>query len=209
MDQNVVFRWIWRFNAIAIAIFLLLIGSSFLPYFMWRVAPAVESVTGPILEQPTTKQPDLRLFLDFTREGRREMVFALAPEANVSEKFSSPDESRLGANIADPTRVVNYLFIDPTTGATRWLFPTNDQVITATDYVTKNMSDRVPQLREAGPALAVVYDVKPLQRVGAPTKYQVYVSRLDGTNLTRFWTTSMGPLCSCRRPTTRSSRRTN
>jgi hypothetical protein len=187
MDQNFFFRWLWRFNAVALAIYLIPTLFIFVPFFMWQVSPSVEQVTGPFSESKPG-DPALQLFLDFQREGRREVVFMLAPTRDPGAMIKS-DDSRLGATTADTTRVANYLFIDPITGSGRWLFPTNNQVITATEYVTKNLST-MPYIATADstPPLAVVYDVRAAGSAPGPnTKYHVFISKLDGTNLTTIF----------------------
>jgi hypothetical protein len=189
MDQNFLFRWIWRFNAIGLAVALILFGWSVYGYYtmMSTLMPGSTVIIGADGDEAKSDSKALRLFLDYAREGRREMVFALAPEQKMPVAY--PDSSKIGyQSKANLSRVANYLFVDPATGATRWLFPTNDQVITATDYVTKDMTNTTAVVfRDPLPAVAVVYDVKPTSASATPRKYQVYVSKLDGTGLTKLF----------------------
>jgi hypothetical protein len=181
MDQNFFFKWVWRFNALALALILLAGASAFaIPFFSWRVAPAIESAIDPV---PPAAEPSIYQWtIQPPRDERGEGVLAL--------EIPAPYE-RGGSFSSGPSinKVVNYLFVDTNTGATRWLFPTHKQVITATDYVTETMSP-MPGMPAQGPATAIVFDVvsgdPATFSFGKPAKYQVYASKPDGTGLTKL-----------------------
>jgi len=181
MDQNFFFKWVWRFNALALALVLLAGAVVAVPLLSWRLAPVIPAVVPPTGEPEKTQY---QWTMQSPREGQTHGMLALeipAPRYTPGGSFSSE---------APPyARVVNYLFVDTATGATRWLLPTNNQVITATDYVTETMPLE-PGYPARGPALAIVFDVAP----GDPAafllrnspKYQVYASKPDGTGLTKL-----------------------
>ncbi|MBL8779951.1 MAG: hypothetical protein JNL06_03315 [Alphaproteobacteria bacterium] len=181
MDQNVFFKWVWRFNALALALVLLAAAAALaIPFLSWRVAPAIEAAIDPT---PPTPEPSIYQWtLQPPRDERSEGMLAL--------EIPAPYE-RGGSFSSGPSinKVVNYLFVDTNTGATRWLFPTHKQVITATDYVTETMSP-MPGVPAQGPASAIVFDVAPGDPAafsfGKPAKYEVYASKPDGTGLTKL-----------------------
>jgi hypothetical protein len=183
MDQNFFFKWVWRFNALALALILLAGASAFaIPFFSWQVAPAIESAMDPSPQQ--AKTPKYQWAVQPSREERSEGMLALEipPRYEPGGSFSSGPS---------PALAVNYLFVDTATGATRWLFPTHNQVITATDYVIENMSQTpMPGIVPQGPASAIVFDVVPgdpaKYSFGKPAKYQVYATKPDGTGLTKL-----------------------
>lgn len=184
MDQNFFFKWVWRFNALALALILFAGAAAFaIPFFSWRVAPVIEGAIDPS-RQPT--EPSLYQWtVQPPREERGEGMLALeipAPYERGGSSFSS------GPSI---NKVVNYLFVDTSTGTTRWLFPTHNQVITATDYVTETMSQMLmPGASPPGPASAIVFDVVPGDPAnyafGKAARYQLYASKPDGTGLTKL-----------------------
>jgi hypothetical protein len=181
MDQNFFFKWVWRFNALALALILLAGAVGFaIPFFSWRVAPAIESAIDP--SPPPAKAPKYQWSVRPSREERAEGLLALEIPARYE-----PGGSFSGG--PTPAIAVNYMFVDPATGATRWLFPGHNQVITATDYVTETMLPLpLPGIESPGPALAVVFDVIPGDPAsyvfGQAAKYQMYASKPDGTGLT-------------------------
>ncbi|MBI1210951.1 MAG: hypothetical protein GC190_05775 [Alphaproteobacteria bacterium] len=126
----------------------------------------------------------LELTLDFSRPGRKQTVLVLAPVVTYPV-VNQPGPYRLGG--ADYSRVTNYLFIDPATGSSRWLFPGNEQTIASTDFVYN--TDVPATVIPKEPAHAVLYDVQPK---GA-TKFQLYVSKLDGSALTKLLDDLDGP----------------
>jgi hypothetical protein len=148
-----------------------------LPFLTWRVAPVVEEVVDPS-GGATRHAPKHVLRLQPVRIDQAEAVLAL-------ELPPAPNE--YGLKGPPPAKTVNYLFVNPDTGATRWLFPTHQQVIAATDYVTPNTIARGYDPPTSERALAVVYDVLPGDPTAKPgkRKYQVYVSKPNGTDLTR------------------------
>lgn len=184
MDQNFFFKWIWRFNALALAVILLAGAVGFaIPFFSWRVAPVIEGAIDPS-RKPAEPQK-YQWSVQPPREERSEGLLALEIPARYEPggSFSSGPS---------PAMVVNYLFVETATGATRWLFPSHNQVITATDYVTENMSQQlpIPGMSPSGPAFAVVFDVVPgdpaTYTFGKAAKYEVYASKPDGTGLTKL-----------------------
>ena len=189
MDQNRFFKWIWRFNAVALALAMLALAATFVQsYFFWSNfgAPAARQVVGALTTPAGTSKYHLRL--DFGREGRTVAVLALEDSQTRSVgggSYSGPPQSD----------IFNYLFVDPMTGAAHWLFPTNHQRITDTDYLTAQPNQTNPfgptyeRASGSGPVRAIVYDVVPggdAAGAEAATKYQVYVSKPDGTMLTKF-----------------------
>src|SRR4029078_1382919 len=96
------------------------------------------------------------LSLDFQRTGRRETVLVLAPVhpyPQIDESGIYQPQAR-----ADYSQVANYLFVDPTTGTSRWLFPSNNQTITSTDYVYDSGIPvaSIPAVLGSNPARAVL-----------------------------------------------------
>jgi hypothetical protein len=184
MDQNWFFRWVWRFNALALSVVLIAaaIGLA-LPFLAWQVSPVVDSVVQTEPASPAAKPPKYRWHLDYPRGDRKVGVLALilAPEnAEILDASSLKPPS--------PIKTVNYLFVDPQTGATRWLFPTHNQLITSTDYMALQGAVGDFAIQPSGTPIAVVYDVIPGDPNAAPIgrKVDVYASKIDGTNLTKF-----------------------
>ena len=71
-----------------------------------------------------------RLIPDYTRDGQSDVVFALEQAVvNVASVDGKPVTSSF-------THVVDYLFLNPKTGDTRWLFPTHHQIISQTILLT-------------------------------------------------------------------------
>jgi len=180
MDQNWFFRWIWRFNAVALAVVLIAAGIGLaLPFLAWQLAPAVERAVDAT--QPKQEPPKYGLTLESARAGRTEIVLALdylhSPERGLGS-FSKDAYAR---------RIANYLFVDAATGAHRWLFPTNDQMVTRTEYLTDTPSPYAAEMSGPGALRTVYYVVVPGSgRIGNDAKYQVYLSKPNGEALTKI-----------------------
>jgi hypothetical protein len=127
MDQNFFFKWVWRFNALALALVLIAAAVAVaIPFLSWRLAPAIEAAMDP---PPPVEAPKYQWTLQALGKGQSEGMLALEIPGAKYEPMPGGSFSG-GPSIA---KVVNYLFVDTANGATRWLFPTNRQVITATD----------------------------------------------------------------------------
>lgn len=174
MDQNLFFKWVWRFNALGLALALLaLFVVVVVPFPPWRIKPAIESAIEPVL---TGKEPPKYvLSLQLSHEGVSDAMLTL--EIPPSGANDDPYTSRM------PT-VVNFLFIDSTTGATRWLFPTHGQVIIP-NYEIRTAPGPVPK-----PVLAMFFNVVEGDPrdfdPNKPATYQFYASKPDGTALTKL-----------------------
>lgn len=183
MDQNFFFKWVWRFNALALALVLLAAAAAVaIPFLSWRVAPAIEAAIDR--SPPPPEPPKYQWAIQPSHEERSEGMLALETPARYE-----PMSGGSFSGVPSIAKVVNYLFVDTTNGATRWLFPTHKQVITATDYVTETPSP-APGIPTQGRATAIVFDVAPGDPAafsfGKPAKYQVYASKPDGTGLTKL-----------------------
>ncbi|HUR80303.1 MAG TPA: hypothetical protein VM733_06030 [Thermoanaerobaculia bacterium] len=120
MRTTRVFRWIWRLNALAILAgaiaILVLILSEVKPWR--RDTPVVPAVVVP---QPPSPEVKLRLSDP-----------ALIPGTHLlAAEMQSIQEGR-GLKEGDVVRTRNVLFIDPTTGASRWLLPSHQSVLSET-----------------------------------------------------------------------------
>jgi hypothetical protein len=192
VDQNILFRWIWRLNALlllgTLAVIAVLAAPQVWQAIWWQYAGTNAGYAvygqGPA-SAASPDQNSYGLSLDFVRPGRKETVLVLAPVHSypqVSESGSYEPQTR-----ADYNRVANYLFVDPKTGDSRWLFLSNNQIITSTGYVYDSGIPDVyvpymPRFTPSGPARAVLYEVKP----EGGSKFQLYVSKLDGSNLVKL-----------------------
>lgn len=183
MDPNWFFRWIWRLNALALALVLMAAGIGLaLPFLSWQIRPVVEravDATKPAQQQA----PKYRLAFDYVRQGRSQIVLTLGHVVEPERGFGSGSFSKDGYD----SRVANYLFVDPATGATRWLFPTHGQMIASTDYLT-DQTARAAILPGESPGVlrAVMYDVVPnAEQPKDKWTYQVFLSAPDGSTLTK------------------------
>jgi hypothetical protein len=178
MDNNWFFRWIWRFNALALALVLIAaaIGLA-IPFLAFQV-PVHQVAIGP---KTAVKAPNYVWRLEFPAEGRQEAVLALVVLKDDA------DASGFGSKGYDPAKIVNYLYVDSQTGATRWLFPTNKQIITAADGVFTKPNTTPGFLQD--PPVAIIYDVvagDPVSESLRQRKYDVYMSNPGGENLTKL-----------------------
>jgi len=192
MDPNILFRWIWRLNAVLLLAALSLLALFSAPHIwqtlQWEYGNRGDGYTiyaagsGP---GSTRLRDSYGLSLDFQRTGRRETVLVLAPVhpyPQIDESGIYQPQAR-----ADYSQVANYLFVDPTTGNSRWLFPSNNQTITSTDYVYDSGIPvaSIPAVLGSNPARAVLYDVRP---AGAPNISSSRASSTDPISPS-CWTT--------------------
>jgi hypothetical protein len=184
MDQNLFFRWIWRFNALGIAALLLAVG-----FAMRGLLPLALDVTTPpdrtsTIETAGQERPKFSLRMYDAIYGTGIIIFS----------YGDLYESK-GGSFSPPraASTVNYLFYDARSGTSRWLFTSNKQHITSLNFVWDDGSadERSPQpfggspiLKETRTVGALVIDAwTALGRDGAPS-YHVYASRPDGSGLT-------------------------
>src|SRR5262249_7394781 len=133
MDQNLFFRLVWRFNALALAIVLLAAALGLaLPFLRWQAAPVVEQVVRQEPAAPSSEKAKYVWRLEFPRPGGKEGLVALVlsqsrdVDVDIIGAIASSSSGKFGV----PDKIVNYLFVDAATGSTRWLFPNHEQQIT-------------------------------------------------------------------------------
>ena len=185
MDNNLFFRWVWRFNALAIAILLcgwaFLLSTIFLPGGRIYGPPRADRAPPP----PVATELVLQL-ADTLADGQVLFSYGERPYVVGGSSFEPPRGGR----------VANYLFYDAKSGASRWLLPGNKQIVTSKDIVWSDgtASDglnlrAVPQTGSptstATPRTirAIVFDVTPTD---AAKGFEVYASRNDGTGVTKL-----------------------
>ncbi|MGJ4950125.1 hypothetical protein [Bradyrhizobium sp. HKCCYLS20291] len=148
---RVFFRYVWRFNALAIAIgalVFLVIGC----YAM------------------------LRIFKEETRDRRVTNVVNVSEQDKISEDLvlgrpsiidgtsyvqiplyrSQSFGGSLYYDKTSDTNVVNYLFLDPSVSQPRWLFPTGGQLIVSSQFLFRQMRSVPEQPRQA---VGIIYAV--------------------------------------------------
>lgn len=178
MDQNFFFRWIWRFNALGIAALLALgvyaiVSGPFAPPFISKVDDRTTTNTG---------------------DSNRQLAMASTIEGTDIVVFSYGERVETGGGSAYPRRpaVFNYAFYNAKDGSKRWLFPDNNQVITAFEFIWEDGSaggttlPPAPQPLMSGRKVrAVILDVSPTAASSA-TRYDLYIARPDGSELTKL-----------------------
>ena len=196
MSENLFFRWIWRFNALGLAIALILWGLAFGPVMFW--SGSLETIgVAPSSKLPALDDASNSLELVRVVDGTSAAIFSYG---------TKPEYSRGAGSFSQPAmrQVVNYLFYDTKDGSARWLFPDNKQVIQTLSFVLDDgsASDFEVTLPILGPAgtlgdagsanpkralRALIFDVVPQGSTSTGSRsYQVYASRPDGTEVTKL-----------------------
>jgi hypothetical protein len=194
MDDNLLFRWIWRFNALGIAGLVILFGASFLPFLLRGYTNQAVIFGGP---EPTAldEQSPLQLNMYGVVDGMGVVLFAYG-QSNELPRGGSFSGSHRAANR-------NFLFYALKTRSKRWLFPSNGQEITSVDYVREDGTaeqaaptigpDGLPlppsrpvQSPQQATVRAVLFDVRPAAKTDAKVAYQMYATRPDGSGVTKL-----------------------
>lgn len=179
MDQNIFFRWIWRFNGLALAALLGLGTHTFVvPLFgpAFTTISTIEEDSGAT----TAGGSDRRLAMANTIDGTDIVVFSYGEQGYTDRKFYPGP------------KVFNYVFYNAKDGSARWLFPDNKQQVTSFDTVWDDgtASARTPvSIPSPDPVgrkvRALAFDVsRPLGE--GIVRYDLYVSRPDGSELTKL-----------------------
>lgn len=128
MDDNRFFKFIWRVNALAIAAILLLAAATLL----WEVFGKDVFAPRRVAEVVNIDAAD-----DTIVENRSVTVNGRVAGAKLFRvSLSSEQEYDLGfSSKSTKGSVLNTGFYDPITGATHWLFPSQDQLITHVETI--------------------------------------------------------------------------
>lgn len=196
MDDNFLFRWIWRFNALGIAGLVILFGMSFLPFLLWGYNNQAVIFGGPE-RTAFDEQAPLQLSMYGVVDGAGVVLFA----------YGHSYELPRGGSFSGLQRAANrnFLFYDPKTRSSRWLFPSNGQEITSVDYARKDgtAEQAAPEIGPDGLPLpsprqvpapqqakltvrAVLFDVRPIAKGDAKAAYRMYATRPDGSEVTKL-----------------------
>jgi hypothetical protein len=178
MDENWFFRWVWRLNALGIAILLGSVAYGFVTFFLHG--------RGMLLDRSGTrvevKNSDMRLTMIDALAGSDIVIFSYGTVSYGGGSSFKPPSSE----------TVNYLFHNTKNGTSRWLLPGHDQRITSFDYVLTDGSAinsgayaslRVVPQADGSPARSIrafLFDVS------SGSDFQAYASRSDGTDVTKL-----------------------
>lgn len=175
------FKWLWRFNAVAIAVATLLVLAAttviFVDWFGWGhdgdlSDPGVSVVT----DAPDASIPDLELRnIDMPQGTNILRVELTTPDVYGSIYSKYPD-----------SRTLNVGIVDPVTLATRWLFPADNTLILQTTDVLRTTTDAGGTLVPTAVAslyLVVSADTNGDGRLSALDRGDLMVSAVDGNGL--------------------------
>jgi len=181
MDDNKIFRAIWRFNAVAIALGVVLVAilalialTDMATRALWREAT---NVAKPAADTDTTIPDDVKLSL-----GRLSWI---QKGSVLWAPVHSAQTFRYGVSSKTASSTRNYIFFDVQTGASRPLLPDNRSIITDTEVV--KLERRGEPSKAVALAIAIVSrDTNGDGRLSANDTADVALVKSDGSNLTRL-----------------------
>ena len=180
MDSGI-FKWIWRFNAVVIALAVtgvgLLIAPEVLREYRSRTGPVVVSDVVNVDETDATLTERFNIDLVTSVDGTDLLRFALMRSQSYDYGFSTKTTD---------ANTVNYGFIDRTTGNTRWLLDGNTGLILRSDSIwrdTVDASGTTTQVLIATVYLVVQDDTSGDERLNHEDSASLMIARPDGTGL--------------------------
>lgn len=179
MRTSAFFRWVWRFNALAIAGVAViggLLGLAAL-YFVIADLTAERRVGGLVNIDPAYEESTVEQIRGFAPLGREGLLWAAIERSTVSPLRTS---SKRAAGVAD------YIIYDPTQGASRRLLGVDDALILEARllYALDDEAKRRPAL--ALLARYVDHDSNDDQRLNHLDVEKLALARADGTRLVTF-----------------------
>jgi hypothetical protein len=180
MDNNRFFRWIWRFNALALAL-VLTIGAFALVNLLTPNSPYRSANDDSPLPPPRAEL---------------ELTLLNAPAAPGFKIFRYGEKSAHGgSSLSSPPfdRILNYLFYNAKDGTSHWLLPSNNQALSTPAFIwddgstTGNDDTTRYSYQQPGAGRLVrviIFTSLPLD--GKPRRAELYASHPDGTGLTKL-----------------------
>lgn len=174
MTENKFFRFVWRFNAIAImltALVVIIVGSV-LGLVMYRDSTRQRSVTNVVnIERTSNVAEILRLGQSTPIEGTSYLMAPLTSDQTYSQSYY--DKSAYSQR--------NVLFIDTRGTGSHWLFSTNEYLIINDSLIAEGMEQQRPKPVRAILYLVVKADTNHDRRLTDSDTKTISLSSPDGS----------------------------
>lgn len=185
-DENRFFKFLWRLNAVLIAFFAVagFLVASFVFYKIVSEVTRERSVRNVVNVSPQSiEQEKFELGHPDMVEGTDYIKIPLMRLQNYGDNYYSKSASS----------EVNFLFFNIKDRSSRWLAPTNGQLIQSDFLVYDYLKERAPPEKDAVPRKPVRFIYKVLEgdtdgdgRIKLNDKISVFTSGIDGSGYTRL-----------------------